>query len=163
MSRGFSDHAYLYSTGAATLNFPADQKPERRKHHWGDVTGVLPKKETERARHHWSSGDDSAGRAAKREKAERDKHHWEDEEFGMATGEDGERLAKTPTKDSARHHWGDGERLAKTSTRESARHHWEDELAPSGNGIGVGREVKKKGLGGWFGRLKGNSGDEVVR
>ena len=100
--------------------------------------------ETERARHHWSSGDDGAGRAATREKAARDQHHWEDEGLGMATGEDGERLAKT-------------------ATRESARHHWEDELAPGGDGIGVEREVKKKGFGGWFSKLKGNSGDKVVR
>ncbi|MCJ1401114.1 hypothetical protein MMC11_004326 [Xylographa trunciseda] len=143
MSRGFSDHAYLYSTGAATLNFPAATKPERGKHHWGDVAGVMAKKETaERGRHHW--GDDIVAKAKNHEKSKVDKHHWEDEGSGIVTGEGGGRLAKT-------------------ATRESARHHWEDEDAPRRDGIHIEKEVKKKGFGGWFNKLKGQGSDEVVR
>ncbi|MCJ1415695.1 hypothetical protein MMC32_002027 [Xylographa parallela] len=119
------------------------KKPEREKHHWGDVTGVMAKKDkAERGTHHW--GDEGATKVEGREKIPADKHHWEDEQSGMATNEDGGRLAKT-------------------ETRESARHHWDDEETPMGDGVGVEQEVKKKGLGGWFSKLKGQGTDEVVR
>ncbi|MCJ1384173.1 hypothetical protein MMC17_007289 [Xylographa soralifera] len=129
MSSDYSNHTY--------------KKAEREKHHWGDVTGMITKKDkAERGAHHW--GDESGATAEKREKIEVDKHHWEDEGSGMATNEDGGRLATT-------------------NTRESARHHWDDEDAPMAGGIGVETEGKKKGLGGWFSKLKGQGSDEVVR